>query len=340
MQLDQGIFCWYSAENKLIGLMVCFVDDILYTGNENFATVVDDLKEKFVVGSENERKFHYIGINIKQYPNSIVISKNDYVDNLQPIPLSTIDTSDQTKPLVEVERTLPRGALGQLNWLSGITRLEISFSVCEISSRINQGIFCWYSAENKLIGLMVCFVDDILYAGNENFATVVDDLKEKFVVGSENERKFHYIGINIKQYPNSIVISKNDYVDNLQPIPLSTIDTSDQIKPLVEVEKTLLRGALGQLYWLSDITRPEISFSVSGISSRITTVTVADILPVNKTIKFVKNSSAYITIRKLDLSSLKIAAFSDSSYNNLPKGNSQGAYVVIVANLENSKCVR
>ena len=203
--------------------------------------------------------------------------------------------------------------------------------------QLDQGIFCWYK-ENKLVGLMVCFVDDILYAGDDTFDAVVIKLKQQFVVGSENVSKFHYIGINIKQYPNAIVISQSDYVAKLEPIPLTSIDTSNSSRELVEVEKTLLRGALGQLNWLSGITRPEISFSVSEISSRITSSNVGDILSINKTIKFVKSSPAYITIRKLDLSSLKIVSFSDSSFNNLPKGNSQGAHVVFLADDKNNSC--
>ena len=221
------------------------------------------------------------------------------------------------------------------NWYLRLREELINLGATPI--QLDQGIFCWYR-NSTLVGLMVCFVDDILYGGDPSFAKVISRLKEQFKVGTENEEKFHYIGINIKQFKDSIVISQSDYVENLELISLTTINSSNVNRNLVDIEKTILRGALGQLNWLSGITRPEISFTVSEISSRISSATVADILTVNKTIKFVKSSPGYITIPKLDMSSLAIAAYSDSSFNNLPNGNSQGAFVVFLTDTHNKSC--
>ena len=203
--------------------------------------------------------------------------------------------------------------------------------------KLDQGIFCWYD-KSGLVGIMVCFVDDILYGGNLSFSTVICSLKETFKVGSEHANKFDYIGIQIKQFKDSIIISQDDYVKNLEPISLTSINSNNPNRPLVDIELTILRGALGQLNWLSCITRPEISFTVSEISSRISSATVSDILSINKTIKFVKSSPGFITMPRLDLTSLRIAAYSDSSFNNLPKGNSQGAYVVFLADDSHQSC--
>ena len=61
-------------------------------------------------------------------------------------------------------------------------------------------------------------------------------------------------------------------------------------------------------------------------------------MTINKTIKFVKSSPGYITIPKLDLPSLSIAAYSDSSFNNLANGNSQGAHIVFLTDKNNNSC--
>ena len=72
--LDQGIFYWFN-NSRLIGLMVIFVDDILYRGDQTFTSVTNQLKAKLKVGAENETKLAYIGLNIVQNPNfSITIS--------------------------------------------------------------------------------------------------------------------------------------------------------------------------------------------------------------------------------------------------------------------------
>ena len=66
------------------------------------------------------------------------------------------------------------------------------------------------------------------------------------------------------------------------------------------------------------MTRPEISFKVCQISTRVKNATAADILYVNKVIKFVKSTPSSISIPKLDLKSLSITVFADASFNNLP----------------------
>ena len=215
---------------------------------------------------------------------------------------------------------------------------EVLLSLGAKTMKLDQGIFCWYQKSN-LVGLMVCFVDDILYGGDPCFSSIIDQLKSQFKVGTESESKLDYIGSNIIQNPDfSLTISQKEYVENLELIPLTTINTQNKLRPLADVEITILRGAIGQLNWLSGITRPEISFCVSEVSSRITSATVSDILTINKAIKFVKSTPGYITIPKLDLRSIKIVTFSDSSFNNLPNGNSQGAHIVFLADDNNSSC--
>ena len=84
------------------------------------------------------------------------------------------------------------------------------------------------------------------------------------------------------------------------------------------------------------MARLEISFEVCQISTRVKNVTVADILSVNKVIKFVKSTPSSISIPKLDFKSLPITVFADASFNNLPDGGSQGGYIIFLNNKYNS----
>ena len=84
------------------------------------------------------------------------------------------------------------------------------------------------------------------------------------------------------------------------------------------------------------MTRPEISFEVCQINTRVKNATVADILSVNKVIKFVKSTPSSISIPKLDLKSLSITVFADASFNNLPDGGSQGGYIIFLNDKYNS----
>ena len=112
---------------------------------------------------------------------------------------------------------------------------------------------------------------------------------------------------------------------------------SDKFSPLSNDEKSALRGALGQLNWLSGMSRPEISFMVSDLSSKVNKAVINDILEVNKVIMFVQNSPGYITIPHLDLKSVQVTVFSDASFNNVEHGNSQGGHIVLLSD-RNAKC--
>ena len=43
---------------------------------------------------------------------------------------------DHNSLLTEAERTQYRSAVGQLNWVAGISRPDINFSVCEASTKL------------------------------------------------------------------------------------------------------------------------------------------------------------------------------------------------------------
>ena len=205
--------------------------------------------------------------------------------------------------------------------------------------QLDQGIFTWYDG-NSLIGIVICFVDDVLWGGSQKFKPYIIQLKEVFHIGTESSQNFNYIGVNLKQNEDfSITISQNEYTNSLQPVLLDKKQSSDKNRMLTDEERTLLRGALGQLNWLAGMSRPEISFSVSDVSSRIRSSVIADIMLINKVIKFVKNTSGFITIPKLDIRSVKIASFSDASFNNLHDGGSQGGYAVFLYDKYNKSAI-
>ena len=67
-----------------------------------------------------------------------------------------------------------------------------------VISKIDQGIFYW-KEKPTLKGKAICFVDDIIWAGNKNFEAIIAKLKETFQVDTENTKSFKYIGIHINQ---------------------------------------------------------------------------------------------------------------------------------------------
>ena len=204
---------------------------------------------------------------------------------------------------------------------------------------LDQGIFLWFKG-SELYGLMVCFVDDVLWGGTKQFVIVVQKLRTVFSIGTEHNKDFKYIGIRLQQDNNgTITIDQNEYIKELETNDLtSDRKCLNQQEPVNDNERSQIRKMIGKLNWLAVMTRPEISFTVSEISSQISSATLSDIKRINKTINFLKTSPGFLKIPRLQLPSIKIKVITDASFNNLSNGKSQGGHIIMCSDA-NENCV-
>ena len=137
---DPGIFCW-KENNESIGILICHVDDIVYGGTTMFEnSVTQKLKQIFKFGCEDSEVFTYIGIELQQNADYsiIIISQNSYTDSIKEIILDKERIKQVKDQLTEIERKDYRRAVGQFNWVSGISRPDISFYVCDASTKFQN----------------------------------------------------------------------------------------------------------------------------------------------------------------------------------------------------------
>ena len=87
-----------------------------------------------------------------------------------------------------------------------------------------------------------------------------------------------------------------------------------------EVQRTQLRSSTGQLNWLAGISRPDLAFDVCQLSTRATQAQIKDLLQANKVIKRAKTDQGKIIFPSMNLSKIKVIAFADASFDNLPNG--------------------
>ena len=126
---------------------------IRYGGTVEFTNgVIDVLKDKFRLGSENPEAFIYIGMKIMQNEDmSIDINHSSCIESIKPIYLSKERSAQQTETITEEEKPFYGGAIGQLNWVPGTSRPDISFAVCEVSTKVNSATVTSLSRINKTI---------------------------------------------------------------------------------------------------------------------------------------------------------------------------------------------
>ena len=205
-------------------------------------------------------------------------------------------------------------------------------------SKYDNGIFIFKRPDVQ--GIVLLHVDDIMWSGNEDLLMpIINKLKNTFQISHENEAIFTYIGINTTQKPDSsITLDQSSYVSSISTIPLSLERLKDPLQVLNKDETTSLRSALGQLNWLSNMTRPDISYSVSRISGHIKQAKIMHIKEANKLIKYVKDTPSTVSFPSLDIASTQVVVFSDSSFNNLDDGGSQGGQIVFLKDKFDKSC--
>ena len=102
--------------------------------------------------SEETKAFAYLGIQLIQNNDfSLTINQNNYNDCLSEIKLSNERFKERNSLLPNKEKTSYRSAVGQLNWVAGISRPETSCSFCEASTKFKQATVADILYVNKIL---------------------------------------------------------------------------------------------------------------------------------------------------------------------------------------------
>ena len=213
--------------------------------------------------------------------------------------------------------------------------LEWYKRVCEVmviqthgnKSKADPAIFFWKNTEENVIGIIACHVDDFIWGGDDTFKqTIIPQIREAFLVGSEKDGNFSYVGINIKQQNQVIYLDQQNYADSLQSIDIEKSRQKDKLSDLTQTEKDVLRSKLGQLLWIARQNRPDVLYDVCHLAAILKNAKVEHIIEANKIIRKIKAEHVVMKYQHLGRNDgLKIVCYSDASMGNLSDGATQGA---------------
>ena len=248
--------------------------------------------------------------------------KNAYLQGEQ------IDREVYMEPPVEVRRPgmvwLLRKAVYGMNdagrrWYFRVEQVLTSLG-CK-KSLYDHCLFS-YRVGGELAGIILLWVDDIFYAGTQQFQKeVMIKVAEEFLVGKTEEGAFTYIGLNIKSTSEGITLDQIDYIkDRLEPAILKGGDNS---RPLDKEEMTLLRRQTGKINWAASQTRPDLSYTVVELSTKFKSGVLEDLKKSNKAITRLTSSPTKLLFPKIT-GGLKIVVYSDAAFQNLPDQISSG----------------
>ena len=150
--LDPGLFTYY-VDKVLHGIIASYVDDMLWSGTQQFEEyVIVKLRSAFVVSLEQDTVFGYIGVQLKQQEDmSIIVSQELYVNSLKEVEISEERLGDKHSPLNKTEVKQLRKIAGQLNWAANTSRPDMGFGACEVSTSISEATVSSLITANKWV---------------------------------------------------------------------------------------------------------------------------------------------------------------------------------------------
>merc|ERR1712115_174233 len=159
--------------------------------------------------------------------------------------------------------------------------------------------FYYEHRDGKLMGLNLSHVDDFTIAGDTDFVKrIVTGIKERFIVSKVEEDKFRFTGLDVKAKNGRIEISMEDYADSVEEI--KEIRKADRNERLTTAELKEYRKYTGKISWLSQGTRPDLSYSALNLAKKNNNAVISDLRNVNRIVEKVKRKKIKLFMEELE----------------------------------------
>ena len=135
---DPALFYWRVGPD-IRGILGAHVDNFLHAGSKDFETeVINKMKQVFKVGTEHSEAFQYLGLHLNQDHNCILLDQIKYISNVGLIEMPSSRKIQKKSDVICEEQASLRRAIGQLNWASPQTRIDLAFETCCLSTKLNS----------------------------------------------------------------------------------------------------------------------------------------------------------------------------------------------------------
>jgi hypothetical protein len=158
-------------------------------------------------------------------------------------------------------------------------------------------------------------------------------LRETFPFGEWKSGRdgFVYCGSDVVMKPNfDIILNQTEYALSIEELKLSADRRTRPESEATGYEKRLFAHRLGELGWRSTQTGPWMSASVSYLQGCKNSVTVCEILQLNKLIRTQRAHADVGLTFKSNIKKPTLVTFSDASWACRKDGSSQGGQITIL----------
>ena len=134
---EPAVFYLLGHEQNLRGILITLVDDFFFAGDNGFLRIMEQIKSRIKIGSENTGNIKFCGKELTSREDGALEIK---LDNTKAGKLEFMQTMEKgaTRRLTADEETQIRGKIGQLQWFSSVCRPDLTFSLCNLLSEVNK----------------------------------------------------------------------------------------------------------------------------------------------------------------------------------------------------------
>ena len=199
-------------------------------------------------------------------------------------------------------------------------------------SAYDSALFLWHDSNGRLSGILVSHVDDFAFCGDQQFQDkVIGGLRERFLINTHDYGSFKYVGLDVSQNTEGILVDQDAYIDTLVPIDISQSRHKEKHDDLTLKERVDLRRLSGQMLWITSQTRPDLSFETCMMSNTGKHPKVSMMFDANKALAKLKKDRVKLKFPFLgDSRKLSVSVFSDATYASMEDGSSQGGHIVFL----------
>jgi len=193
-----------------------------------------------------------------------------------------------------------------------------------------------FKQPRRIIAVAVLHVEDCMVAASKEFyekqwKQIIGPLR----VGTFECAKsgFVFCGKRVLWDEGTLRIGQAHYAENLAELDVDgEEDGSKNFVKTTRNGRCAYRQAIGGLRWL-EVTRPDLAFGISVVSSRTENPTHEDAKETNKVIREAKeHKRTELVFRRL--SKCQIVVFCDASFQNREGKKSQGALIVCIGEMQ------
>ena len=208
------------------------------------------------------------------HPNGDVASGHPTRDQSNPvIPQVRRNSTDSVRPSVPPVRRLDadvvvpsdppvrRSARVKVYWYISLSERVLETGCVKCS--VHPAMFIHFSTNHdkkKLEGIVLSHVDDLLHGGSSRFQRdVMETVKSSFTFAQEESEQFHYIGMNMIQDNEGVVVNQYHYVQ-LPDMNIAKDLKCDDI--LCCDGQAEFRSCVAKILYVGFQSRPDVCFEV------------------------------------------------------------------------------